>query len=279
MLPEIATADFLQLSRDNDEIVLVAERYVSEQVSQGKAGELGVLMVSMMAKVIRNQSVLMNSIQKVFGSTTTAPDSAASISLAIENERRARTLVLKNVPEAAYDTASSRQQSDESKVTEVLSALSVQANAISVRRVGQPVGNRPSFLMAELPSRDVVHQVLRNKRQLLQSTSLKSVYVEGSKPASGRSSSATAKALPRIDESNITMRKPRRKPKVSDGGTEPSFSDSPTANKLHDEMTRSEMFEFYWRRSPEDFALPSSFLNAPTMAEPLHEVSALSKNL
>jgi hypothetical protein len=95
---------------------------------------------------------------------------------AILDEKRRRTLVLRNVPEAADATPSHRQLADEALTTSVLDALDLQVRPIAIFRLGNPSPEKPRFLMVELPTRSHLVEALRNG-SLLKESVYKHIYV------------------------------------------------------------------------------------------------------
>jgi hypothetical protein len=96
---------------------------------------------------------------------------------AILEEKRRRTLVLRNVPEAAAATPSHRQLADEAFTTSVLDSLNLQVRPIAIFRLGKPSPEKPRFLMVELPTRSHLVEALRNGCLLKECDDYKHIYV------------------------------------------------------------------------------------------------------
>jgi hypothetical protein len=110
-------------------------------------------------------------------SSTKANSTAANSTFAaIQEEKRHRTLVLRNAAESEDAIPSRRQQADELRTKLILDALQVQVRPIAVFRLGKAAPNKPRFLMAELPTRSHLVEALRNGRLLMESA-FKDIYV------------------------------------------------------------------------------------------------------
>jgi hypothetical protein len=110
-------------------------------------------------------------------SSTKANSTAANSTFAaIREEKRHRTLVLRNAAESEDAIPSRRQQADELRTKLILDALQVQVRPIAVFRLGTAAPNKPRFLMVELPTRSHLVEALRNGRLLMES-SFKDIYV------------------------------------------------------------------------------------------------------
>jgi hypothetical protein len=104
---------------------------------------------------------------------------------AILEEKRRRTLVLRNVPEAENDIPSCRQLADEALVASVLDTLDIQVRPIAIFRLGERTPDKPRFLMIELPTRSYLVAALRNGR-LLKDSDYKHIFVGQSMTAEER---------------------------------------------------------------------------------------------
>jgi hypothetical protein len=118
-------------------------------------------------------------------STKANSTAANSTFAAIQEEKRQRTLVLRNAPESDDATPSRRQEADELRTKLILDALQVQVRPIAVFRLGKAAPNKPRFLMAELPTRSHLVEALRNGRLLVKSA-FKEIYVGKSMTAEER---------------------------------------------------------------------------------------------
>jgi hypothetical protein len=123
--------------------------------------------------------------RKLRDSSNQANSTAANSFATILEEKRRRTLVLRNVPEAEDAIASRRQHADETLTTDVLDALNIQVRPIAVFRLGEPTPDKPRFVMVELPTRSHLVKALRNGR-LLKDGEYKHIFVGQSMSADER---------------------------------------------------------------------------------------------
>lgn len=87
----------------------------------------------------------------------------------IRTEKRRRTICIRNAAESTASPASRRQQHDEDFVRTIFDYINVQVRPVSVYRAGKS-GEKPRFLLAELPSRALAVEVLRSASLLKDGT-------------------------------------------------------------------------------------------------------------
>jgi hypothetical protein len=82
---------------------------------------------------------------------------------AIEEDRRQRSVIIKNLPESKNSSAVGRARSDGQKVEQIMDAYGIESVPATTLRLGKPVEGRPRPLLVTMHHRAVARNLLTNR--------------------------------------------------------------------------------------------------------------------
>ena len=102
-----------------------------------------------------------------------------------DEEKRAHSIVVQNLPESEKQSATERARDDQKAVEQILDVCNIQTIPTAVFRMGQTKAGsnaraRPRLVKVELPSRALARAFLSNRGKLRSNSSLKTVFIRPS---------------------------------------------------------------------------------------------------
>lgn len=111
-------------------------------------------------------------------STPSAKFRESTIREAVDRVNRSKNVIVRNVPEHSGGAAAQRRDHDSVKISEIFDAIGSSSTVVSITRLGKPrADGKPRPLRIVLPDSHSARTILRNKRRLLDSPSLRNYKV------------------------------------------------------------------------------------------------------